>query len=209
MKPAFITNGKLLPNSQDFITCSELGMPAMAYTENIGEVDNQGKSGYVMLGYDDIYSIEYFYVRRTAYWKHNGQVSIFDAFERAQASYPSLMKRCRAFDQQLMADAEKAGGRKYAELLALTYRHSITAHKLLTDKEGNLLILSKENHSNGCINTVDLTYPSAPLYLIYNTELMKGMLNSIFYYSESGRWNKPYPAHDLGTYPIANGQLNG
>ena len=78
------------------------------------------------------------------------------------------MERCRAFDQQLMADAEKAGGRKYAELLALTYRHSITAHKLLTDKEGNLLFLSKENHSNGCINTVDLTYPSAPLYLIYN-----------------------------------------
>ena len=208
MKQAFITNGKLLPNSQDFITRSESDMPAMAYTENLGKVDNQGKSGYVMLGYDDIYSIEYFYERRMAYWKHNGQVSIFDAFERAQASYPSLMKRCRAFDQQLMADAEKAGGRKYAELLALTYRHSITAHKLLTDKEGNLLFLSKENHSNGCINTVDLTYPSAPLYLIYNTEL-KGMLNSIFYYSESGRWNKPYPAHDLGTYPIANGQLYG
>ena len=209
MKQAFITNGKLLPNSQDFITRSESDMPAMAYTENLGKVDNQGKSGYVMLGYDDIYSIEYFYERRMAYWKHNGQVSIFDAFERAQASYPSLMERCRAFDQQLMADAEKAGGRKYAELLALTYRHSITAHKLLTDKEGNLLFLSKENHSNGCINTVDLTYPSAPLYLIYNTELMKGMLNSIFYYSESGRWNKPYPAHDLGTYPIANGQLYG
>ena len=196
MKQAFITNGKLLPNSQDFITRSESDMPAMAYTENLGKVDNQGKSGYVMLGYDDIYSIEYFYERRMAYWKHNGQVSIFDAFERAQASYPSLMKRCRAFDQQLMADAEKAGGRKYAELLALTYRHSITAHKLLTDKEGNLLFLSKENHSNGCINTVDLTYPSAPLYLIYNTELMKGMLNSIFYYSESGRWNKPFPSHD-------------
>ena len=142
MKQAFITNGKLLPNSQDFITRSESDMPAMAYTENLGKVDNQGKSGYVMLGYDDIYSIEYFYERRMAYWKHNGQVSIFDAFERAQASYPSLMERCRAFDQQLMADAEKAGGRKYAELLALTYRHSITAHKLLTDKEGNLLFLS-------------------------------------------------------------------
>ena len=209
MKQSFISSGKLLPNSQNVISRSESSMPAMAYTENLGKVDSQGKSGYVMVGYDDIYAIEYFYERRMAYWKHNGQVSIFDAFERAQASYPSLMERCRAFDRQLMADAEKAGGRKYAELLALTYRHSITAHKLLTDKEGNLLFLSKENHSNGCINTVDLTYPSSPLYLIYNTELMKGMLNSIFYYSESGRWNKPYPAHDLGTYPIANGQLYG
>ncbi|WP_242489719.1 DUF5127 domain-containing protein [Bacteroides thetaiotaomicron] len=58
------------------------------YTENLGKVDNQGKSGYVMLGYDDIYSIEYFYERRMAYWKHNGQVSIFDAFERAQLLIP-------------------------------------------------------------------------------------------------------------------------
>ncbi|WP_242489715.1 hypothetical protein [Bacteroides thetaiotaomicron] len=38
---------------------------------------------------------------------------------------------------------QKSRSRKYAELLALTYRHSITAHKLLTDKEGNLLFLSK------------------------------------------------------------------
>ena len=71
MKQAFITNGKLLPNSQNFITRSESDMPAMAYTENLGKVDNQGKSGYVMLGYDDIYSIEYFYERRMAYWKHS------------------------------------------------------------------------------------------------------------------------------------------
>ena len=162
-----------------------------------------------MIGYDDIYSVEYMYERRMAYWKHDGKVSIFDAFERAKANYQSIMERCRDFDAMIMKDAEKAGGKKYAEICAASYRHVMAAHKLFTDKEGNLLFFSKENNSNGCINTVDLTYPSAPLFLVYNPDLMKGMMTSIFEYSASGRWNKPFPAHDLGTYPIANGQVYG
>lgn len=211
MKKAFVETGALLPEKPQETLVSNLreAIPVLAYTDRMGKIGKDGKSGYLMLGYDDIYSIEYFYKRRMAYWKHDGKVDIIQAFERAKENYQSVMEKCRAFDIDLITNARKAGGDEYAELCALTYRHVIAAHKLLKDDEGNLLFLSKENNSNGCINTVDLTYPSAPLFLVYNTELLKGMMNPIFYYSESGRWTKPFPAHDIGTYPIANGQVYG
>jgi hypothetical protein len=166
-------------------------------------------SGKIMLGYDDLYSIQYFGENLRPYWNRRGDKNIFDVFETANEQYQSLMKKCNDFDKQLMEDAREAGGVQYAELCALAYRQAIAAHKLVEAPNGDLLFLSKENFSNGSIGTVDITYPSAPLFLLYNTELVKGLMNHIFYYSESGRWTKPFAAHDVGTYPIANGQTYG
>ena len=175
----------------------------------MGKIGKTATEQYVMLGYDDLYSIEYFNNRLRPWWNNTGTSTIEDQFAKAAKDYKSILKKCSDFDRQLYAEAVKNGGETYAELCEITYRQAIAAHKLVKSPQGELLFLSKENYSGGFINTVDVTYPSAPLFLIYNPDLLKGMLNGIFYYSESGRWNKPYPAHDLGHYPKANGQTYG
>ncbi|MCM1177026.1 MAG: DUF4965 domain-containing protein [Clostridium sp.] len=166
-------------------------------------------SGHVMVAYDDIYSIQYFGENLRPWWNRNGNSSIIEQLHKAEKDYCRLIDRCYAFDAKMMKDAEKAGGKQYAELCALAYRQSIAAHKLVEAPDGDILWFSKENNSNGSIGTVDITYPSAPMYLYYNTDFAKGMMNHIYYYSESGRWTKPFPAHDVGTYPLANGQTYG
>ncbi|MCZ4245513.1 glutaminase family protein [Pedobacter punctiformis] len=164
---------------------------------------------YVMIGYDDVKSVEYFKEQLLPVWKKSGDQLFETQLARADQEYFSLKNKCAEFNKKLVADATKAGGKEYADLCKMAYRQSISAHKIVYAPNGDLLFLSKENFSNGSINTVDITYPSAPQYLIYNPELLKGMMSGIFYYSESGKWNKPFPAHDLGTYPIANGQTYG
>lgn len=204
---AFAQTGALPALTNDVVARKPSEMPTLAYVHNFGSVDNA--SSYALVGYDEIEDIEYMYRRYKAYWAHGGKVTIFDAFKNLDANYSNIMKRCRAFDKMIYEDGMASGGKEYAEILSGSYRHMMAAHKLFEDVDGNLLWFSKENNSNGCVNTVDLTYPEAPLFLAYNPELQKAMMTSIFDYSYSGRWTKPFAAHDLGTYPIANGQVYG
>lgn len=159
-----------------------------------------------LLGYDDRYSIMYFEQPLKAYWKRDG-MTMEEALYTAYGEYAPVLERCRAFDRDMVAKATAAGGEKYAHLLQLALRQVLAAHKMVVDPEGEILYISKECYSNGCAATVDVSYPSMPLFLLYDPELVKGMMRPIFRFADSHRWPYDYAPHDLGTYPILNGQV--
>ncbi len=182
---------------------------AQAAVLDLGAVAAAPAEQHLLLGYDDQYAVQYFGQNLRPWWRRDPAATMEKALQAAEADYARLRQKSTAFDKQLYADAQAAGGPEYADLCQLAYRQAIAAHSIVAGPKGELLFMSKENFSNGSIGTVDVTYPSAPLFLLYNNELAKGLLRFIFDYSESGRWKKDFPAHDVGTFPRANGQTYG
>ncbi len=171
-----------------------------------GKVGSEAKEKMIMIGYDEGDAIQYFHHNLKAWWALEPGMTMEKLLQQAHEEYPAIRWKCEAENDTIYRDALQAGGETYAKLCVIAYRQCLAAHSLVKSPQGELLWLSKENFSNGSVNTVDVTYPSAPIMLCYNPKLVEGMLNGIFYYSESGEWTKPFAAHDLGTYPLANGQ---
>jgi Domain of unknown function (DUF4965)/Domain of unknown function (DUF5127)/Domain of unknown function (DUF1793)/Domain of unknown function (DUF4964) len=189
------------PRKADYIQESVL-----ALSFRLAAKPGKTSSETICIGYDDEYAIEFFGQKLRAWWRRDGKTDGFTIMARALDERAAVLKRAATFDRDLAARAAKVAGKPYADLCALAWRHTIAAHKLCAGPKGEPLLFSKENFSNGCIATVDVTYPSAPLFLIYNPELVRAMIDPYFDYCASKAWPFRFAAHDLGTYPRANGQ---
>lgn len=170
-------------------------------------VEKQEKSGVITIAYDEAYSVEYFGKPLREYY-----TTYFDSFadlvKTSVNEYDKIKAMCDEFDRQMMKEAESFG-EHYQKILCLAYRQAVAAHKIAADENGELLFLSKECDSDGCIGTLDITYPSMPLFLKYNPMFVEAMLRPIIRYAKTDAWQYDFTPHDVGLFPIANGQAYG
>jgi hypothetical protein len=209
MRRSFMTNG-FIPAPAGPIAASAVSESrlAMAAAWDLGDVGQAPVTRFAMLAYDDIFSIRYFSKDLRAYWRRNG-ATIESVLTAAAREREALDAKAAAFDAELRRDLTQAGGAKYAALATLAYRQTLAATKLVADETGQPLLFPKENFSNGCIGTVDVIYPMAPLYLLFGPKLARALVVSNLDYASSPRWKFPFAPHDLGTYPHATGQVYG
>lgn len=177
-----------------------------AYADNpVLLVEKDDEKGFLALAYDEINPIEYLGDRLNEYYTEYF-ASFGEMFVSSVKEYEAIKETAFKYEEKLLNDF-KPFGKKYTDICSLAFRQAVAAHKLVKDKDGNLLFLSKECHSNGCIGTMDITYPSMPLFLKYNPSLVLGMLRPIVKYAKGDSWKYDFAPHDLGQYPKANGQV--
>ena len=162
----------------------------------------------LILAYDDILSINYFGEWRKAYWTQT-YATILEAISAAFSDKEAVLKKAAALDEKIEQKAMEIGGTGYAFLCNMSFRQTIAAHKLITNEKGELIFFSKEHGSGGVIGTVDVSYPSMPLFLLFDTEYIKAMLRPIFDFAAREVWEYDFAPHDVGRYPYAWGQMYG
>ena len=164
-----------------------------------------GRISAFCIGFDEGLAIEYFGHKLSPFWRERWpdlRSAMLDCYQRREALLASLQQQ----SEQLLSDAAPFGS-AYQSILTAAARQILAGHKLVRSPEGELLYLSKECHSNGCINTVDVSYPAVPFFLLYRPELVKAMLTGIFTFASSPLWQADYAPHDIGRYPHADGQV--
>jgi hypothetical protein len=182
--------------------------PHLGASFDFGPVGAQPVVRHILVSYTEGFAIQYLARNLRPYWQRDG-MPVEQMLGAAEEQYSTLDHRANAFDKELTADLTKVGGEHYAALAILAYRQTLAAHKLVADANGDAMLFAKENFSNGCVGTVDVLYPSAPFFLFFQPKLIEAQLLPVLEYSALKRWKFPFAPHDLGQYPLANGQVYG
>ncbi|MCP2261594.1 protein of unknown function (DUF4964) [Streptoalloteichus tenebrarius] len=135
----------------------------------------------------------------TSYWDGWPEMLVW-----FRADLDTARRRAERLDRRLVSEAVAAGGPAYASLCRLALRQAAAGAELVL-RDGVAWAFQKETSSGGYTSTVDVLYPTCPLYLHLAPTFLRSLLLPVLDYARTG-WTNAYAPHDLGRYPSADGQ---
>ncbi len=196
------------PDSLDFPAAARESAAHLDAVVHLGSVGAAAASQHMLVSYTDDFAMEYLNQRLRPWWQRNKQ-PVAAMLDEAEQEFTQLDTRGTDYDKEFDRDMTAAGGADYSYLTKLSYRESLAACELTADTEGTPLYFCKEDFSNGCVGTVDVMYPQSPILLFFNPVLMEAEIEPVLRYSALPRWKFPFSPHDIGTWPLADGQVYG
>jgi hypothetical protein len=173
----------------------------------IPQLSLNGQASTVLIGYDDVESIQFFGENLPPYWKHQNP-KILPLLEDKLINFQQIRQITRTFDLQLVSSLAEVDSKEYATIGALAYRQVTGSMKhTYRSSTERLSLFMKEISSDGDVSTVDVIFPAAPIFLYYNPITLIELLLPVLQYSNNETDSKyPYPfaAHHLGQWPVCD-----
>ncbi|KZT27177.1 DUF1793-domain-containing protein [Neolentinus lepideus HHB14362 ss-1] len=212
----FIANGTLLNTQDTEFRAIQDRWPVFAFAHDLGTVKAVTGPVLFSVGHVRDPAIEYIVAtggrqnRSLYFWSQYSTVDA--AVVDFHADYGNALSVAKAYDAQVQSDASKVSS-NYADIVALSIRQALATVELTISRSSNgswntsdVMTFMKEISSSGDVSTVDVIYPSWPIFLYTNPELGKYLLLPLFEYQASGQYPNQWSVHDLGgPYPQALG----
>lgn len=164
-------------------------------------------SWFLVVGYDDIFSVNYFGQYKKGYWT-TANYSIVNAIQTAFAEHDETIRRCEQADALFETKLAAGYGNGYLTALYGSYRQAVAGVKIIGEDDG-YVVLNKASSRGGFAADLSITYAAAPMILTFNPTFLKGMLKPLFEFARMKAWQFDFAPSDAGLYPYATGQIRG
>ena len=212
VRGAFTTNGVLADTNDTNFRAINDNYPTFGFAIDLGSVGAAAVSTLFTIGLTQESAIQLDGangdVNVPSLWTSYYSTEV-DALSFFHTDYATASGLADTFDAQVAGDSNAAGGSEYVTLTSLAARQAFAGTQLAGTSDTPYLFL-KEISSDGNVQTVDVIFPTHPVFLYTNPTLLKLLLDPLFINQESGQYPNKYSMHDLGSaYPNATGHADG
>ncbi|KAI9287619.1 DUF1793-domain-containing protein [Umbelopsis sp. AD052] len=208
IRSSFVKAGKLNNTNDNNFRCAQCSWPVVGFAYDLGNVTKASKPVQFVVGHVREQNVQILNDPQDALWKTywKDASSMIKFFWNDAATSQS---HSNTIDSKLLNDAYKAQGQAYADVISFTLRQAMGATEFGGNKSSPVLYL-KEISSDGNMQTVDIMFPASPMFYYLNADLLKYLMEPLFYQMENGNWPKVFSIHDIGShYPNATGHPDG